>query len=129
MAAIVCYVLLIIASLIMLGTGEGAAFSYRLAFCLITLSFGGWLAIAPTSTLILFRSEDYAKNYGIVFTAFGMGALVGTLAAGRIRDLFGSYTHFFYVTAALAAIGIVVAVFSLKRNPATAISAGLGGAE
>lgn len=31
-AAIACYVLLIIASLIMLETGEGAAFSYRLAF-------------------------------------------------------------------------------------------------
>ncbi|MBF2000612.1 MAG: OFA family MFS transporter [Synechococcales cyanobacterium M58_A2018_015] len=126
MAAIACYVLLIIASLIMLGTGEGAVTSYRFAFCLITLCFGGWLAIAPTSTLILFRSDDYAKNYGVVFTAFGMGALVGTLAAGRIRDLFGSYTNFFYVTAALAVVGIVIAVFSLKRSPSSAISSGLG---
>jgi OFA family oxalate/formate antiporter-like MFS transporter len=118
-AAIAAFVLLLIASLIMVGTGEGAAFSYRFAFCLITLAFGGWLAIAPTSTLLLFRTEDYAKNYGIVFTAFGMGALLGTLTAGQVRDIFGSYSHFFYVTAALAIVGIVLAVFMLKRTPAT----------
>lgn len=116
-AAIACYVLVIIASILMLNVREGSTFTYLLAFCLITFSLGGWLAIAPTSTLILFRSADYAKNYGLVFTAFGMGALLGTLTAGRIRDLFGSFTSFFYVAAALAAIGIVLAVFTLKRSP------------
>lgn len=116
-AAIACYVLVIVASLMMLSVREGSTFTYLLAFCMITFSLGGWLAIAPTSTLILFRSADYAKNYGIVFTAFGMGALLGTLTAGRIRDLFGSFTSFFYVSAALAAIGIVLAVFTLKRSP------------
>ncbi|MBD2089231.1 OFA family MFS transporter [Microcoleus sp. FACHB-1515] len=116
-AAIACYVLVIVASFMMLSVREGSTFTYLLAFCLITFSLGGWLAIAPTSTLILFRSADYAKNYGIVFTAFGMGALLGTLTAGRIRDLFGSFTSFFYVSAALAAIGIVLAVFTLKRSP------------
>jgi OFA family oxalate/formate antiporter-like MFS transporter len=124
-AAIACFVLLLIASLIMLGTGEGAALSYRVAFCLITLAFGGWLAISPTSTLLLFRPEDYAKNYGIVFTAFGMGALLGTLTAGQVRDLFGSYSHFFYVTAGLAVVGIVLAVFMLKRSPSTSRSLGI----
>ncbi|MFM7424224.1 MAG: MFS transporter [Elainella sp.] len=73
----------------------------------------------------MFRPEDYAKNYGIVFTAFGMGALLGTLTAGRIRDLFGSYKLFFGVTLVLAAVGIVLAVFLLKRQPATALGAEL----
>jgi MFS transporter, OFA family, oxalate/formate antiporter len=36
------------------------------------------------------------------------------LLAGRIRDIFGSYTVFFYPTTALAILGIVFAVFMLK---------------
>nr|WP_256388869.1 MFS transporter [Calothrix sp. 336/3] len=63
----------------------------------------------------MFPPQDYAKNYGIVFTAFGVGALGGTLLAGRIRDIFGSYTTFFYPTAVMATLGIILAVFSLKR--------------
>ncbi|MBD2136928.1 OFA family MFS transporter [Anabaena sp. FACHB-1237] len=116
LAAIVSFTMVLVASLIMLKTGEGAVMSYLLAFSLFYFSFGGWLAIAPTTTLILFSSADYAKNYGIVFTAYGAGALGGTLLAGRIRDIFGSYTVFFYPTAALAILGIILAVFMLKRS-------------
>ncbi|MBW4507522.1 MAG: OFA family MFS transporter [Scytonematopsis contorta HA4267-MV1] len=115
-AAIATYVLIIIASIMMISAGEGSVATFLIAFSLFQFSFGGWLAIAPTSTLTMFRPEDYAKNYGIVFTAFGAGALGGTLLAGRIRDIFGSYTNFFYPTAILAAIGIFLAVFMLKRS-------------
>lgn len=116
MGAIVSFVLVLIASLMMLKAGQGAVATYLVAFALFYFAFGGWLAIAPTTTLILFSSADYAKNYGIVFTAYGAGALGGTLLAGRIRDIFGSYTGFFYPTAALAILGIVLAVFMLKRS-------------
>ncbi|MEO1210424.1 MAG: hypothetical protein AAFX78_12850 [Cyanobacteria bacterium J06638_20] len=61
----------------------------------------------------------------IVFTAFGVGALLGTLLAGRLRDLVGSYTTFFYLTMALAAVSLVLAIFMLKKNAATSLSQGL----
>ena len=79
------------------------------------MSLGGWLAIAPTATISLFNPDDYAKNYGLVFTAYGVGALLGTLIAGQIRDLFGSYTYAFYPTAVLAIVGIIIAQFSFRR--------------
>jgi MFS transporter, OFA family, oxalate/formate antiporter len=120
-SAIASYVLILIASIMMLNVGQGDVLTYLLAFSLFYFSFGGWLAIAPTSTLTLFRPEDYAKNYGVVFTAFGVGALGGTLLAGSIRDLFGSYINFFYPTAAMAIVGIVLAVFLLKRQVSTAV--------
>ncbi|MBU7581890.1 MAG: OFA family MFS transporter [Nostoc sp. TH1S01] len=116
LAAIVSFTLVLIASLMMLKAGQGTVATYLIAFALFYFSFGGWLAIAPTTTLILFSSADYAKNYGLVFTAYGAGALGGTLLAGRIRDIFGSYTVFFYPTTALAILGIVLAVFMLKRS-------------
>lgn len=115
--AILAFVLILIASIMMLKVGQGDALTYKVAFVLFYFSLGGWLAIAPTSTLTLFNPENYAKNYGIVFTAYGVGALGGTLLAGRIRDIFGSYSNFFYPTAGLAVLGIVLALFTLKRSP------------
>lgn len=115
LAAVANYVLILIASILMSNAGEGNIATYLIAFCLFWLSLGGWLAIAPTATITLFKPEDYTKNYGVVFTAYGVGALLGTIVAGRIRDLFGSYTFAFYVTGVLAIVGIIIAVFSLKK--------------
>jgi MFS family permease len=120
-AAIGNYILILIASIMMTQAGEGQVATYIIAFCLFWLSLGGWLAIAPTATLTLFDPTDYAKNYGIVYTAYGVGAFFGTIAAGKIRDTFGSYTNAFYITAILAVVGIITAVFALK--PAVKIAA------
>jgi MFS family permease len=115
-AAITSYVLILISSLIMISAGEGQVISYLVAFSLFWLSLGGWLAIAPTATLTFFNPDNYAKNYGIVFTAYGIGALLGTLVAGQLRDLFGSYTLAFYPMAILAIIGIILAEFTLHHH-------------
>ena len=117
-AAIVAYIIDLIAAILMLNARSGDTLTYIVAFALFWLSLGGWLAIAPTATLTLFKAENYAKNYGLVFTAYGVGAFFGTIVAGRIRDIFGSYTYAFYPMAGLAIAGIIIAVFLLKRLPA-----------
>ncbi|NJO93423.1 MAG: OFA family MFS transporter [Hydrococcus sp. RM1_1_31] len=114
--AVASYVLILIATILMMNAREGQVMTYLIAFCIFWFCLGGWLALAPTATLALFSSENYAQNYGIVFTAYGVGALLGTLTAGRIRDLFGSYTYVFYPMALLAVIGIAVAIATLKRE-------------
>jgi MFS transporter, OFA family, oxalate/formate antiporter len=124
-AAIASYVLILIASILMINAQAGQVSTYLVAFCIFWLCLGGWLAIAPTATATLFNPETYAKNYGIVFTAYGVGAVLGTILAGRVKDLLGSYTFFFYPTAALAIVGILLAVFTLKRQSnAVALSEG-----
>lgn len=114
--AMVSYTLVLIACLLMLNAKEGQVATYLVAFCLFWASLGGWLAIAPTTTLRLFNPDNYAQNYGIVFTAYGVGALLGTLIAGQIRDWFGSYTYAFYPMIFLAIVGMVVASLLLKRD-------------
>jgi MFS transporter, OFA family, oxalate/formate antiporter len=116
-AAIISYVLILVASIVMLNTGKGQVLNYFFAFSLLWLSLGGWLAIAPTATLTLFNASNYTKNYGVVFTAYGAGALVGTLIAGSAKDIFGSYTNAFLPTAILAIVGIFIATFALKPDP------------
>jgi MFS family permease len=95
---------------------KGAVTSYLVAFCLFWFCLGGWLALAPATTLHFFNPDHYAQNYGIVFTAYGVGALIGTLVTGRIRDWFGTYTYAFYAMAVLAILGIFLASALLKRE-------------
>ncbi|HIK14073.1 MAG TPA: OFA family MFS transporter [Leptolyngbyaceae cyanobacterium M33_DOE_097] len=117
--ALLSYVLILIACILMVNAQTGQVATYLIAFCLFWFCLGGWLAMAPTLTLRFFNPDQYAQNYGIVFTAYGIGALIGTLVTGRIRDLFGSYNYVFYPMAFLAVIGIVVASVLLKRENST----------
>jgi MFS transporter, OFA family, oxalate/formate antiporter len=117
--AIASYSLILLACILMINAQSGQVGIYLVAFCLFWFCLGGWLAIAPTTTLRLFNPDHYAQNYGIVFTAYGVGALIGTLSAGQIRDWFGSYTLAFYPMAFLAMVGIVVASTMLKHDPAS----------
>lgn len=114
--AIATYTLILVACLLMVNAEAGQVGRYLVAFCLFWFCLGGWLAIAPTTTLRFFNPDHYAQNYGLVFTAYGVGALIGTLTTGQIRDWFGTYTYAFYPMALLAVIGIGVASTLLKRD-------------
>ncbi len=48
-----------------------------IAFTFLWLNLGGWLAIAPVATLKTFGLKHYSQNYGIVYTAYGIGAFLG----------------------------------------------------
>jgi OFA family oxalate/formate antiporter-like MFS transporter len=117
--AIGAYSLVLVACVLMVHAQAGQVATYLIAFCLFWFCLGGWLAIAPTTTLRFFDPDRYAQNYGLVFTAYGVGALVGTLVTGQIRDGWGSYTYAFYPMALLAIVGIGVASVLLKRDRAS----------
>jgi MFS family permease len=109
---------IIAAAAILLGFGAapGATWVYVVGFCALWLCLGGWLAIAPACTAAFCGTKYYGPNYGLVFTAYGAGAIVGNLIAGSLRDLVGSYVAVFYPVAILAVAGIVISFF-LIRGP------------
>ena len=113
-AALISFVLILVSSLGMLTAGPGSVMLYTLCFIGFWLVLGGWLAIAPTATTIFFGVKNYAKNYGLVFFAYGIGAILGGIIAGQAKDTFGSFTYAFYPTAGLAVLGMVIAFMLLK---------------
>lgn len=115
-AAILTFVIIGIASLMMLSAGKGDVIMYAIAFCGFWLTLGGWLAIGPASTASFFGLEGYAQKYGVVFSAYGLGAIVGGIISGMAKDTFGSYTAAFWPTLILSIIGIFIA-FALLRPP------------
>ncbi len=90
---------------------------YILGFAILWGCLGGWLAIAPTSTATFFGTCDYPRCYGVVFLAYGAGAIAGPMLAGFIRASTGTYLGVFPYVAVLALAGLVVAYLFLR--PAT----------
>lgn len=119
-AAIVSYVIIILACLL-LYTNYASITMYTIAFALLWGCLGGWLAIAPTATASYFGTKDYAKNYGLVFTAYGIGAVIGGVVSAQAKDILGAYQPFFLVVVALAVLGIIVS-FVLMKPPMVAAS-------
>ncbi|PKM84730.1 MAG: MFS transporter [Firmicutes bacterium HGW-Firmicutes-11] len=114
--SLITYSLMILAASLMLIAGNGSFYLYIIAFSLLWFILGGWLAIAPTATLIFFGQKHYSKNYGFVFTAYGAGAILGVLTSGIIRDATGSYLYVFYLLGAIGLIGIIVSTLFLKSK-------------
>lgn len=104
----ISYGLSIFASLLMLIASEGSLVLFIIAFSIFWFNLGGWLSIAPTSTLNIYGTKHYSQNYGVVFTAYGIGAVVGVVASGLILDLLHSYDAIFYFVIILSVIGILL---------------------
>ena len=116
--ALITYVLILIACLL-LYTNYTSEMAYEIGFFLLWGCLGGWLALGPTATASYFGTKDYARNYGLVFTAYGAGAVIGGIVSAQAKDLLGAYQPFFLIVAALAVLGMVVA-FVLMKPPTTA---------
>lgn len=114
--AIISFSLIILASTLMIINNSANPVLYFIAFSIFWLNLGGWLAIAPAATSYFFGKKNYIKNYGYLFTAYGVGAVIGNLLSGSIRDIMGSYYFVFYPTIILAALGIVIALLFLKKD-------------
>lgn len=112
--ALVSFALILGASALLYFAGQGNTVVYFVAFCLLWLNLGGWLAIAPTATATFFGAKHYAKNYGVVFTAYGIGAIAGNLLAGMIHDAAGGYLPVFVPVMALAGLGLLVSAIGLR---------------
>lgn len=106
--AIISFALILTASLTIF-TLQSSIQAYIFTFAILWLNLGGWLAIAPAATAFFFGTKDYARNYGLVFTAYGAGALIGNLMAGLVKDFLGSYMMIFPIVATLSIVGMITA--------------------
>ncbi|KQC04752.1 MAG: MFS transporter [Methanoculleus sp. SDB] len=111
-AAMISFVLIAVASLLMWQIPVIPV--YILAFSILWGCLGGWLAVAPTTTASYFGTCDYPRCYGVVFLAYGAGAIAGPQLAGFIKTSSGSYIGVFPYVLALAVIGFFIAFFLMK---------------
>ncbi len=83
---------------------------FTVAFAFLWLNLGAWLAVAPAATAFFFGLGHQPRNYGIVYTAYGAGAIAGVSLVSYIREATSSYSS---VLAPMAATALALAFFSL----------------
>lgn len=85
-----------------------------LVSALIGANYGANLAIFPSVTKDYYGLKHFGTNYGLVFTAWGMGGFMMALLAGKVYDKTQSFDFAYYASAALL---IVAAAASLVLRP------------
>ncbi len=73
------------------------------------LCYGTIFTLMPAATADFYGVRNLGVNYGLVFTAFGMAGVLGPIMGGRIRDLSGTYTTSYLISAILLLIASVLA--------------------
>jgi len=91
-------------------TGSGAAVLIVLAATLIGFNYGANLAIFPSYAKDLWGMPHFGVNYGMLFTAWGVGGFVMSKLSEMLRASSGSYTVSFVAAGAMLAVGCVVAL-------------------
>jgi len=84
------------------------------------LVFGGFLAVMPALSTLFFGSKNQAANYGMLFTGYGLGAVVALFVGALVRAETGSYLYAFYLSAFLAIVGIVLSLSVRPPKPVAA---------
>ena len=75
---------------------------FMISFSLYWFNLGAWLAMIPATIKLKYPKNDYSKRYGLVFTGYGFGAIIGTLLSGFIMDMFGETTYLYLFIGVLA---------------------------
>lgn len=107
-AMFLSYGLIIFAAILILFANEGAVIIYAVSFSIFWFNLGGWLAIAPASTIAIYGTKHYSQNYGVVFTAYGIAAITGVVTSGLLIDLLNNYDYVFYYVIVLCLIGVLL---------------------
>jgi OFA family oxalate/formate antiporter-like MFS transporter len=64
---------------------------------LIGFNYGSCLTLFPSATKDYFGLKNFGVNYGLVFTAWGVGGLVLPILSGRIFDATGSFNQAYLI--------------------------------
>jgi OFA family oxalate/formate antiporter-like MFS transporter len=103
------------------GNFLGGAAALAIMAALIGANYGANLSLFPSITKDFYGLKNFGANYGLVFTAWGVGGFMLALLAGKVYDgailasMKGSFAFAYYCSAALL-VAAAVATF-LVRTP------------
>ena len=69
---------------------------YVISFGLFWFNLGAWLSIVPATIKEFYGVKQYSRKYGVMFTAYGIGSILGTSISGTVMDILG-WTGYLYI--------------------------------
>lgn len=75
------------------------------------IGYGTLLAVFPSVMADLYGLKNFGTNYGILYTAWGVGGFIGPVLAGWSVDTFGRYDLAYSLCAALVFVAAILLFF------------------
>lgn len=79
------------------------------------LCYGATFSIFPATIADLFGLKDFGTNFGLMFTGWGLGGVIGPMTAAIVADIFGHYDIAFYLSALLLMLALLL-TFTLPQH-------------
>jgi nitrate/nitrite transporter NarK len=113
MLVLACQAILMFAAIPVTGSQSTPAVAIVLIATLIGFNYGANLSLFPSFTKDLWGLKSFGVNYGLVFTAWGVGGFVLPRVQQMLQTRSGSYTSSFMAAGGLLLIGAAM-TFLLK---------------
>lgn len=91
-----------------------------LVSALIGANYGANLSLFPSITKDYYGLKNFGMNYGLVFTAWGVGGFMMALLAGKLYDIYQTFAYAYYGASALLILAAIV-TFVVKAPTQKAI--------
>jgi len=113
-----CFLLQAILIFLLSRTEEGTILASVPVLCLVSAligaNYGANLSLFPSVTKDYYGLKNFGVNYGLVFTAWGVGGFMLALGAGKLYDAFQTFAIAYY-----GAIGLLllaaICTFAVKQ--------------
>jgi len=110
-----CFVMQAVLVILLSRTCQGSilanAFVLAVISALIGANFGANLALFPSITKDFYGLKNFGTNYGLVFTAWGVGGFMLAMLAGKMYDKYHTFDIAYYGAAGLLVVAAVVTLF------------------
>ncbi|MGD0516255.1 MAG: OFA family MFS transporter [Thermoguttaceae bacterium] len=101
-------VLVIILSLAKADTFLANGLVMALLSALIGANYGANLSLFPSITKDYYGLKNFGVNYGLVFTAWGVGGFMLSLGAGKLYDIYNTFAYAYYGASTLLIMAAIV---------------------
>lgn len=110
----VIFIMYVISAITMFGMNSLSSYwLYALGVALVAFCFGGAMGTFPSVAADFYGSKHVGMNYGFIFLAYSIGAIIGPrLASLVVERSGGSYRIAFLVTGVLCTIGAIMSLFA-----------------
>jgi MFS family permease len=93
--------------------------AFILGSAVVGFSYGACLSVFPSTCADHWGTKNLGLNYGILFTAWGVGGVFGPILAGKVADASGNYNAAYIISAALLVFAAILTFFTKAPAPAT----------
>jgi MFS transporter, OFA family, oxalate/formate antiporter len=90
------------------GTFLASIYAMLVISALIGANYGANLSLFPSITKDYYGLKNFGVNYGLVFTAWGVGGCMLSLGAGKLYDIHQTFAYAYYGASSLLILAAIV---------------------